>query len=320
MRALGPFKKMFTPSNRFTLDLRRLAFEHFDSCTGCGHKFVEAEHSCSGYLANDEPAYLCDACSGKLEELAARTYFMPRPYEVPPSGAQLWRYMDFTKYVSLLSSRALYFSRADQFEDTYEGAKGLRRKKNAWDEHYIRFFRDAIRNPPEGYEFNKTDDEVEAEAQRLLRELESGGESSRSSTFVSCWHESLYESAAMWRLYSSFLPNAVAIKTTSDSLYKSLGRNPAIKIGRVRYIDLSMQYAGINEAYWRKRKSFEHEREVRAVLVDHGGGDIGKLMGCDTDVLIKGIYVSPEAPSWFASLVNDVNRKFNIGIEVSDSE
>ena len=311
---------MLTPSNRFTLDLRRLAFEHFDSCTSCGHKFVEAEHSCSGYLENDEPAYLCDACSGMLVELAARTYFMPRPYEVPPPDAQLWRYMDFTKYVSLLSSRALYFSRADQFEDAYEGAKGLKRKKEAWDDHYLQFFREAIRNHPEGYEFDKTDAEVEAEAQQLLRDMESGGESSRSRTYISCWHESPYESAAMWRLYSSFLPNAVAIKTTFDSLYKSLDRNPAIRIGRVRYIDLSRQYAGVNDAYWCKRKSFEHEREVRAVLMDHAAGNTGKLVGCDMDILIKGIYVSPEAPAWFASLVNDVNRKFNVGLEVSGSE
>ena len=33
-----------------------------------------------------------------------------RPYDVPPPQAQLWRYMDFTKYVSLLSSRALFIS------------------------------------------------------------------------------------------------------------------------------------------------------------------------------------------------------------------
>lgn len=310
---------MLTPSNRFTIELQRLVFEHFDSCTRCGHKFVEAEHSCSGYLANDQPAYLCDACSGELVELAARTYFMPRPYEVPPPDAQLWRYMDFTKYVSLLSSQALYFSRADQFEDSHEGAKGLRRRKEVWDEHYLHFFRQAIRNPPDGYRFRKTDEEVEAEAQRLLIDLESGGESSRSRTFINCWHESSYESAAMWRLYSSYLPNAVAIKTTYDVLYNSLGKNPSIRIGRVCYIDRNLQYAGVNDAYWRKGRSFEHEREVRAVLIDHVGSATGKLVGCDTNTLIRNISVSPESPTWFTSLVNDVNRKFGVDVEVSDS-
>lgn len=104
---------MLTPSNRFTIELQRLAFEHFDSCTSCSHAFVEAENSCSGYMSNGEPVYVCDNCSGQLSELAARTYFMPRPFQVPAIEAKLWRYMDFTNYVSLFSSRALYFSRSD---------------------------------------------------------------------------------------------------------------------------------------------------------------------------------------------------------------
>ncbi|WP_313913433.1 hypothetical protein [Tahibacter sp.] len=311
---------MRTPSNRFTIDLQRLAFEHFDSCTSCGHAFVEAEHSCSGYLGNGEPAYVCDKCSEQLSELAARTYFMPRPYKVPAPEAKLWRYMDFTKYVSLLTSRALYFSRSDQFEDAYEGAKGLKRRKGVWDDHYLNFFRQAIRNPPDGYECDKTDDQVEEEANRLLRDLETGGNASRAHTFISCWHESLYESAAMWRLYSSFLPNAVAIKTSYSALYTSLGRDPQIRIGRVRYIDFKSQYAGINDAYWRKRKSFEHEREVRAVITDFSRRGVGSLIPCDVELLIESVYLSPQAPGWFMKLVNDVNRKFGIEVEAGPSE
>lgn len=311
---------MLSPTERFTIELRRLAFEHFEACTSCGHKWVEAEHSCSGYLANDQPAYVCDRCSNQLVELAARTYFMPRPYDVPPPQAQLWRYMDFTKYVSLLSSRGLYFSRADQFEDSHEGAKGHERRKEAWDKHYLKFFRQAISNPPEGHECNLSDQEVEEEAQRLLSDLEIDGEASRSRTFISCWHENPHESAAMGRLYSSFLPNAVAIKTTSDSLYKSLGRSPEIKIGRVQYIDLSKQYAGVNNAYWRKRKSFEHEREVRALFTDFSHREAGKLIDCNVELLIEAVYVSPQAPGWFSSLVNEVNRKFDLRVKVSGSE
>ena len=66
-------------------------------------------------------------------------------------------------------------------------------------------------------------------ARRLLQDLEIGGEASRVRTFINCWHENSQESAAMWRLYSSFLPNAVAIKTTFDLLYKSLGRSQKSK-------------------------------------------------------------------------------------------
>lgn len=311
---------MLTPSNRFTIELQRLVFEHFDSCTSCGHAFIEAEHSCSGYLGNGEPAYVCDKCSVQLSELVARTYFMPRPYQVPALEAELWRYMDFTKYVSLLSSRALYFSRSDQFEDAYEGAKGLKRTKNAWDDHYLSFFRQAIRNPPDGYKCDKADEQVEEEASQLLRDLESGGNASREHTFISCWHENAYESTAMWRLYSSYLPNAVAIKTSYGSLYRSLGSNPQIRIGRVRYIDFNRQYAGVNDAFWRKRKSFEHEREVRAVITDFSCQGVGSLVPCEVKLLIESLHLSPQAPAWFMNLVNDVNLKFGVEVEVGASE
>ena len=311
---------MLKPSNRLTLELKRLASEHFDSCTNCGHKFVEAEHSCSGYLENEEPAYLCDDCSGTLTELAARTYFIPRPYEVPPCDAKLWRYMDFTKYVSLLSSRGLYFTRTDCFEDIFEGATGLKKNKAKWDSHYLKFFRSAIKNPPEGYKCKLSDTEVDEQAQKLLSDLEAGGESHRRRTFVSCWHESEHESEAMWRLYSNFLANAVAVRTSYQNLYVSLGRDPSIKIGRIKYIDLKKNYAGINDAFWRKRKSFEHEREIRALLSDFENQDIGKIVPCDLEVLIEEVFVSPKAPPWFAHLVNDVNEKYGVTVKVSPSE
>ena len=36
-------------------------------------------------------------------------------------NVRVWRYLDFTKLVSLVDSRRLYFTRADKFEDPFEG-------------------------------------------------------------------------------------------------------------------------------------------------------------------------------------------------------
>lgn len=36
--------------------------------------------------------------------------------------ARVWRYMDFTKFVSFIESRCLYFTRADNFDDPFEGS------------------------------------------------------------------------------------------------------------------------------------------------------------------------------------------------------
>ena len=33
----------------------------------------------------------------------------------------IWKYMDFAKFMSLISQNALYFSRVDQFNDQWEG-------------------------------------------------------------------------------------------------------------------------------------------------------------------------------------------------------
>jgi len=238
---------------------------------------------------------------------------------LPKPNSKLWRYMDFTKYVSLLASRGLYFTRADCFEDQYEGAKGLKKNKEKWDTHFLEFFSNAIKNPPSDYKHEISDAEVESQANKLLIDLKHGGKMQKQRTFVSCWHESEHESEAMWRLYSSFLANAVAVRTTYERLYHSLERNPSIEIGRIQYIDLKNSYAGVNDAFWRKRKSFEHEREVRAVIQDFNCQDQGKLLAYDL-ALLEEVFVSPQAPSWFAELVNDVNAKYGVQISVSTSE
>ena len=283
-------------THRLTTAPQRLAFESHGCCASCGHRFKEGGMSHLGYGADDEPLYVCDGCSGSLKETATRQYFLSRPYDVPGPKSKLWRYMDFTKYVSLLSSRGLYFARADRLEDAFEGAKGLRRRKEKWDAHYLDFFRSAVENPPEGHLCKLSEEEIEREARRLLGDLETNGVRGKTSTFVSCWHESEHESEAMWRLYSNLLSNAVAVNTTYGSLYSALGRDPSIGIGRVRYIDMRSSYTGVNDAFWRKRKSFEHEKEVRALMSDYRCEEAGKSVPCDLETLIEQVFVSPLAP------------------------
>jgi hypothetical protein len=306
-------------THRLTDDLRRLAFENHDNCVSCGYAFKEADTSHLGYDSDGNPLYVCDSCTDKLKETAIRHYFSPLPYEIPNNDSRLWRYMDFTKYVSMLSISGLYFARADFFDDHFEGAKGIKRNKAKWDEHYLSFFKEAIKNPPKGHVWNKSDEFAEKEAQRLLKELEAGGESHRKRVFINCWHENEHESEAMWRLYSSYLDNAVAVRTSYASLYESLGRNPSISIGKIKYIDFNKSYAGVNDSFWRKRKSFEHENEVRAVINDHECETAGKIIKCDLSILVEKVFVSPTTPIWFVELVNDVNQKYGLKMKVSPS-
>ncbi len=305
---------------RFSTDLRRLANEHHDNCVGCKRPFSDGDTSHLGYDAAGEPLYVCDACSNRLAETAARYRYSPRPYTLPDPDSLLWRYLDFPKYVSLLATRQLFFARVDTFNDPYEGAKGLKVRKDRWDSHFLEFFRQALRTAPvDDPSQLLSDEEIEKRAPKFIAELEQIGLADRSRTFVSCWHENPVESEAMWRLYAAAFPNALAIRTTYDRLYRSLGKDPDIAIGRVKYIDMRREFAGVNDAFWRKRVSFQHETEVRAMIRDHRATEAGKLVPCDLTTLIEAVFVSPEAPAWFSSVVNDVTTKYGLELKVTPS-
>jgi len=85
---------------------------------------------------------------------------------------------------------------------------------------------------------------------------------------VSCWHMNEFESAAMWRLYAGG-NNAIALQTRFDRLASVLPDE--FGMGRVRYIDYltdRIPEGNVFNPIMYKRKSFEHEEEVRAVKMD----------------------------------------------------
>ena len=307
-------------TEKLTEEQRILAFENYDECMSCGNKYQEGDICHLGFDENNEPLYVCEECSNKLKKTTVRYVHSPRPYEIPPPENKLWRYTDFTKYVSMLTTNGLFFNRADFFQDTFEGAKGLKKKEGKWDAYYLNFLRKAIRSAPKGQDLNSSDEEVEKQAKRLLKDLKRNGENIKKRTFINCWHENEHESEAMWRLYSSYIDYAIAVRTSYNSLYHALGRNPSINIGRVNYIDFENNFAGVNDSFWHKRKSFEHEREVRAIIVNFNITDKGIIAPCDLSLLIEEVYISPSAPGWFTKLVNDVNEKFGIKAKVSPSK
>jgi hypothetical protein len=229
--------------------------------------------------------------------------------------------MDLAKFVSLLRDKSVYFARLDHLGDAWEGAKGARKNKPLWDDHYLRFFQEAIRNPPPGYKCEKTDDEIKAEANRLLEELELGGGHELRTTYVSCWHENESESEALWRLYCPPSSAGVAIRTTFGDLKLAFDEDLSVTIGRVKYVDFRSQFAGVNDSIFRKRNSLQHEREVRAVIRERPeSGLLGIGRPVDLSALVKGVIVSPFAPAWLESLVRDILMRYDIRIPIRSSE
>ena len=165
-----------------------------------------------------------------------------------------------------------------------------------------------------------TDQYIEENAVRLLSEMETGGKFERKNTFVSCWHCDQYESEAMWKLYSTNVKNALAIQTTCQQLYEALGKDPSIEIGKVQYIDFTKRFSAVNGAYWYKRKSFEYEQEVRAVVKVQKANSSGIEKDIDIEKLIVAIYISSYAPKWFEDVVYDVVKKYGLNKPIFHSE
>jgi hypothetical protein len=167
---------------------------------------------------------------------------------VPPDNrnVKIWRYMDFTKFVSMLEHRGLYFPRADQLGDPFEGSVA---KRN-------------LLTRPEYYK-----DVMHA---TLLEQLSVFQRQIITVTWVSCWHMNGYESAAMWKLYANANQDeAIAIQSTYSQLEAALSVYDEIYIGVVRYIDYDTDIIPPHNTLFpliHKRKSFEYEHEVRAVI------------------------------------------------------
>ena len=229
-------------------------------------------------------------------------------FEPPPSGATLWRYLTFTKFVSLLDRKAIFFPRADKLGDPFEGSRS---KANI-----------AMRALLYG-------DEVPDEMFQTISEF---SQAARRFTLVSCWHENEYESAAMWKLYSGE-HDGIAVKTDFNSLKNSLTCEESISIGRVSYADYETTFideSNVMSPFLVKRKSFEHEHAVRAIRmkfpstdgrIDYSQAvfDGGAYFDVDIDLLVKDVVIAPYAEDWFVELVQSVATRYNLQAPVRRS-
>ena len=211
-----------------------------------------------------------------------------RSFTPPEPDAVLWRYMDFTKFVSLLDTQSLYLARADLLGDPFEGSSP----------------EPNVKLRPHRY------------PQEFIEMIASTPKRTREMMFISCWHESDTESAAMWKLYSRE-HDGIAIRTDHQSLWNSMADTVMTYIGRVSYISYSntlINEGNAFDSFLFKRQEFEHEREVRVVRLEMGSNPPeGIYHPIDLSVLIKSIVIAPYAEDWFATLVRSVAGKYGLG-------
>jgi hypothetical protein len=251
--------------------------------------------------------------------------FNPHPYLITPENSTIvWRYMDLSRFLSLLHSKSLYFSKLDQLDDKQEGQL-----------------------PPS---MRESLDLLHPEVREQLTSLQT---QFADEFILNCWHENTHESVAMWKLYTRGL-DGIVIKSTIGRI-KSATEDISIpmNVGRIHYLDYrdpDARHPGFNqegfnalEPYFCKRLCFKHEHEVRLAfpmprtppkfrevhstpIVDVGTVtevhlvDISQSFPVNLQILIEEIVVSPRYPKYeIEALQAILNEKVN-GIKIKPSE
>ena len=212
----------------------------------------------------------------------------------------IWRYINLAKFLDLLRTSELYFARADTLNDPFEGSwplGGIKRRQ----ERYV-------------------------DSEETFKWLSHGY---LSGTYLNCWHISEYESAAMWSLYLN-ASEGVAIRSTCNRLIQAAALSKEdVHVTQVRYIDYSKEdfeeehHGDCLAPLLCKRRSFEHEKELRAIICRafaQNRPEDGVRIIIDLPKLVESVYVSPNAPSWFKPIVEDIVFRFNHKFPVHQSE
>lgn len=232
------------------------------------------------------------------------------------TDAVLWRYMDLSQLVSILERDQLWFARADKLSDPYEGS--LTKPRREIRDKQVEALKE-VSEREEGWT------PIERDVDELIEEQVRKNRRQREWVFIHCWHQNEKESAAMWDLYTKS-NDAIVIKTTFERLIRALMENEEeISLSKVRYLDFEEEDMVQGEStldFLFKRKSFEHEQEVRALFWDLPELDEmddqppGQYVNVDVERLIDEIRIAPSAESWFFDTVKQMLQSYGFSEEI----
>lgn len=201
--------------------------------------------------------------------------------EAPERGQCLWRFLDFTKYVSMLDQGALYFTRSDLFTDPFEGL--------------------LSRRPP------RSDD-----SDQLRRRVFVSSWHMNDHESAAMWRIYLKSDEGV-SIQTSYQRLLDAFRNATERIHVGIVHYLDHRRDDVpAHHDLAR--------FLCKRKSFEYEAEVRALWCsDQPLDDQGRYLRADLGVLIERVVVSPSAEPWFGDLVRSVTARYGLDIPVEGS-
>jgi len=252
--------------------------------------------------------------------------YLENPHISKPDdeNIKIWRYLDIPKFLSIIDRRALFFSRAAFLNDPFEGSIPQSKDQINLNKHFGRVS-DVM------YSDNGTAHDWYSDHYLF-----------RNTAYVCCFHMNPIESTALWSIYAQD-NKGVAIQSTFNRLCNCfhVDHENNENIGVVNYINYSTDSSEtIDVLKWatlplfHKRKNFEHERELRAIIpfppsVFPKGGELtkeildsfpkGLSIPVDLDILIEKIYIAPSTPPWIMDLLNSILKKYYVNKDVLPS-
>lgn len=250
-------------------------------------------------------------------------------------GQYVWRYLTFTKFISLITYNALWFSKLKILKDQYEGV--LPAKTEAQMHHNNQKWKSTFTSP----EHHK---QIDAWPSNNVND-------GRDLTVVNCWCLATMESKRMWNEYVGGC-EGVAVKSTIRKLTAHVYAYPEWSyIGKVKYVDHQSYemttYEGQQaheRAFIKDKEKYSHEQEVCITSMnikapgcvgldgkpfakeDYTGKNMnnfenpGLYIGVELNKLINSIILAPNASKWFELLVKRIVELLRFDCKVERSQ
>ena len=208
-----------------------------------------------------------------------------RDFYTPEDTRTVWHYFSLAKFIGLLESSELYFSRQDQFDDAGEG------KLSRLDKQFLSKY-------PAGMVEHMESDKV-------------------GCYYANCWTLSESDEYVLWNTYAS-LYDGIAVKSSVGRIKESLDSNDerSVYVAKVQYYDevtgstfgASGGIINLLSLAFSKRNYFKAEKELRLLFHDNDArlddnSPRSVSFHVELNKLIEEIYVAPKSYPWFKDAI-----------------
>ena len=238
-----------------------------------------------------------------FESVEMAYYYKHPDLALPDDNSIIWRYMDFSKFQTMLKRNSIFFSRADKQTDKFEGEYPI----------------GMLRELEERWRKTRSDDGISYTFIQWHNEREI------PSRLLSCWGVDRNESRRRWSEYTASL-ESVTIRSTIDRLKNCFHReekdDQVVWIGKIRYGDdenklpksfFKWKVNYFLYPFFAKKESFRWENEIRATVnityekqqkLNHSPN--GSFIKADLHSLVESIWVHPQSEEDFKNRVESV--------------